>query len=298
MNRVRLLVSEAFRSIFASASTTVAATVTVLIGMFVLGLAIALGTWVISYSNHVQDEIHTKIYFCPPVQSAHCPRQATPAEIAAVARRLKAMPELVKSYTFVSRQQAWAIMQKRTPELTQGSAYNPLPASFDVTPVRAVDAAAIVKAFTPLPAGVQEAKYGDKTARRVIRFGKIVSIVFLVAVIILLAASTLLIANTIRLSIFARRREIEVMKLVGATNWFVRGPFMIEGLICGFVGSVAAIMLLLIAWKVALPAIHIDWGGNDARSLGFELNALILLGAGLLLGAAGSGLTLRRFLRV
>ena len=62
----------------------------------------------------------------------------------------------------------------------------------------------------------------------------------------LLVASTLLIANTIRLSIFSRRREIEVMKLVGATNWFVRGPFMVEGLICGLIGSVAAILMLVI----------------------------------------------------
>ena len=65
-------------------------------------------------------------------------------------------------------------------------------------------------------------------------------------VVVLLIASVILIANTIRLSIFSRRREIEVMKLVGATNWFVRGPFMLEGLLCGLVGSVAAVVLLFL----------------------------------------------------
>ena len=80
--------------------------------------------------------------------------------------------------------------------------------------------------------------------------------IFLLAAVILLLASTILIANTIRLSIFSRRREIEVMKLVGATNWFVRGPFMLEGLICGLVGAVAAVILLFLAKELALPVIE------------------------------------------
>src|SRR3712207_2626373 len=122
---------------------------------------------------------------------------------------------------------------------------------------------------------------------------------FLVAVIVLIIASTVLIANTIRLSIFARRREIEVMKLVGATNWFVRGPFMLEGLICGLAGSLAAVILLLLGKELALPAILGQVGdGGDVQALAFWLNALVLLLAGLMLGAAGSGITLRRFLKV
>jgi cell division transport system permease protein len=89
------------------------------------------------------------------------------------------------------------------------------------------------------------------------------------------------------------------MKLVGATNWFIRGPFMLEGLLCGFGGAVLAVILLVIGKEVALPSIlpHIG-GGSDVHALPFALNALSLLGAGLLLGAAGSGLTLRRFLQV
>jgi cell division transport system permease protein len=118
-------------------------------------------------------------------------------------------------------------------------------------------------------------------------------------VLVLLIASVLLIANTIRLSIFSRRREIEVMKLVGATNWFVRGPFMVEGLLCGLVGALAAVVLLLVGKEVALPSIlgHID-SSDDVRALGFSLIALILLSVGLLVGALGSGLTLRRYLKV
>ena len=89
------------------------------------------------------------------------------------------------------------------------------------------------------------------------------------------------------------------MKLVGATNWFVRGPFMLEGLLCGLAGSLAAVILLVLGKEIALPAIlgHIN-SGSDVRALSFPMTALILIATGLLLGAAGSGLTIRRFLRV
>jgi cell division transport system permease protein len=122
-------------------------------------------------------------------------------------------------------------------------------------------------------------------------------IVVLIAFIVLLVSSTLLIANTIRLSIFARRREIEVMKLVGATNWFVRGPFMIEGLLCGLGGAVAAVILLVLGRTLFMPLIHLT-SASDVHAWPFGLHVLVVLGAGLALGAAGSGLTIRRFLQV
>ena len=80
-----------------------------------------------------------------------------------------------------------------------------------------------------------------------------IEVVFTLATLVLVIASVLLISNTIRLSIFSRRREIEVMKLVGATNWFVRGPFMLEGLICGVAGALLAIFFLVLGKAVALP---------------------------------------------
>ena len=117
--------------------------------------------------------------------------------------------------------------------------------------------------------------------------------------VLLVIASVLLISNTIRLSLFSRRREVEVMKLVGATNWFVRGPFMLEGLICGVAGALLAIFFLVVGKAVALPAImpHLS-GDAEVHALAFPLVALVLLGSGLALGAVGSGLTIRRFLRV
>jgi cell division transport system permease protein len=263
---------------------------TVLIGMFLLGLFIALGTWVVSWSHHVKKEVIVKAYFTP---------DATTAQINAVARKLDADPH-VKKYTFVSKEEALERMRKRYPQLFRTQLpSNPLPASEEIEPTKAEYADGVYQSFIPHPPGIDNVNYGKKTAKRILQVAKVIESIFLLAVLILLAASTLLIANTIRLSIFSRRREIEVMKLVGATNWFVRGPFMLEGLICGLAGSIAAVILLLLGKELALPAIlgHVD-AGSDVSAVPFSLNALALLLVGLGLGAAGSGLTLRRFLRI
>jgi cell division transport system permease protein len=269
---------------------------TVLIGMFLLGLLIALGTWVVSWSHHVKKEVIVKVYFCTDTTCGH---EVTAAQVNAVAAKLHA-DQRVKSYTFVSRAEALQRMKKRYPDLFKaGLTSNPLPASEEVEPKKAEYADAIYRSFFPHPPGVESIGYGKKAAKRILRVAHVIELVFVIAVLILLVAATLLIANTIRLSIFSRRREIEVMKLVGATNWFVRGPFMLEGLITGFIGSLAAIVLLILGKELVLPTIlgHID-AGNDVSAIPFSLNALALLGMGLALGAAGSGITLRRFLKI
>jgi cell division transport system permease protein len=292
-----MLVSEAWRSLGANLSTTVAAAMTVLIGMFLLGLFIALGTWVVSWSNHVKRELVVKVFFCTETT---CHRDVRPAEINAVAAQLQANPK-VKSIRFVSKDEAFRIMQKRTPELTQGLTSNPLPASEEVTPLRAEDIDEIAASVRPLGAanGVEKVTFGKQKAHRILQVAKVIESFFLIAVLILLGASTLLIANTIRLSIFSRRREIEVMKLVGATNWFVRGPFMLEGLFCGVAGAFIAVLLLVVGKEVVMPSVlgHLD-AGQDVHALAFPVTSVIIIATGLLLGAVGSGLTIRRFLQV
>jgi cell division transport system permease protein len=192
-------------------------------------------------------------------------------------------------------------MQKERPDLfgPAGLPYNPLGPAYTIEPKKADYTESIAATMKPYPPGVHNVTWGKETANKILSVAKVIESIFLIAVIVLLSASTILIANTIRLSIFARRREIEVMKLVGATNWFVRGPFMLEGVICGVGGALLAVFLLFLGKEAALPSIlpRLD-SGPDVQALGFWAITLILLGFGLVLGAAGSGLTLRRFLRV
>ena len=290
MSRFKLVVSEAFRSIGSNLSTSFAATMTVLIGMFLLGLLIALGSWVVSWSDHVKEQLQVKVFFVEDV---------TPKQVNAVGAFLRT-DDRIKDYQFVSRTEALERMKKRYPELTANLPTNPLPDSYEITPKRAEEVKQLSTTIRAQKfAGVERVKDGQQTSKRILQVARVIEVVFLVAVVVLLAASVLLIANTIRLSIFSRRREIEVMKLVGATNWFVRGPFMVEGLVCGLLGALAAVVLLLIGKEVALPSIlgHID-SSDDVKALGFTLTALILLAVGLVVGALGSGLTLRRYLKV
>ena len=300
--KLRMVGGEALRSIRASMSTTVAATMTVLIGMFLLGLSIALGSWVLSWSKHVKSEIHVKAYFCTELPAKGCDGRATARQINRVRVKLEGMRTegLVKRFTYISPEDAYKIMKRQNPDLVENLASNPFPAEYEIDPTKGENAKVIKqRLITPKPPGLESVKDGGETAKRILKVGKVIESVFLVGVILLLIASTLLIANTIRLSIFARRREIEVMKLVGASNWFVRGPFMLEGLLCGLAGSILAVVLLVLGKELALPAIlgHIE-EGSSAKAVAFELNALIILAMGLMLGAAGSGLTLRRFLKV
>src|SRR3712207_821109 len=117
--------------------------------------------------------------------------------------------------------------------------------------------------------------------------------------VLLVLASVLLVANTIRLSLYARRREVEVMKLVGATDWFIRWPFVLEGMIVGAMGGLLAILLMLVA-KIALidPAAEEFPLLNAPDTMNFAGLVAVLIAAAIAVSAAGSGLSLRRFLRV
>ena len=298
MERFKLIVAESLRSLGANVSTTLAATVTVLIGMFLLGLFIAFGSWVVSWSDHVKKELVVHVYYCT---ADTCATAATPAQENRTANLASASP-LVKNVIPVPKAEALRQMRQKHPEEVAQLPTNPFPDALTVVPKKGDDVEKVAALFSAQPGnGIEKVDYGKKTTHKVLRLAHVIEAFFIIAVVLLLAASTLLIANTIRLSIFARRREIEVMKLVGATNWFVRGPFMLEGVLCGVAGAIGAVVLLVLGKEVALPSL-LHTGplnaGSDVRALAFTLNALILVGTGLLLGAAGSGLTIRRFLQV
>ena len=270
---------------------------TVLIGMFLLGLFIALGSWTVSWSNHVKRQLVVKVYFVP---------QVTAVEKNDVARMLQQNQYVNHSAAnggikYVSKEQGLEIMKKRYPELVKNLTSNPLGDSLEVTPNRAENVDKLYDSIVlpRKPPGVDRVLDGKQVSHRILQVAHVIEGVFTIATVILLIASVLLIANTIRLSIFSRRREIEVMKLVGATNWFVRGPFMLEGLFCGLAGSILAVVFLVLGKVIALPAISPHLSGDaDVKALAFPLTALILIAMGLGLGAIGSGLTIRRFLRI
>ena len=314
---VRHFFVEAIRSIRSNASISFAATVASLLAFFLLGSFIQTYKVV---NKEVSDQ--KALLFV----SAYIRDDATVAQLSALEAKIKAT-EHVKSVELVEKAEALARYKERFgSDPSQDLGVNPLPRSFEITPDDGDNAQSIATALggTPnsltnepallrdpiAPTGVE---YGGADAEVFLKVANFIKLGGLGLVIVLVIASILLIANTIRLSIFARRREVEVMKLVGATNWFIRWPFMIEGVICGVGGAILAVVLM-IGMKLAVVDRLVDLtttstgplgaaSSNDTLREAFSTGglakiALYLLISGAVVGAAGSGFTLRRFLRV
>ena len=300
--RLGFFFREAIRSIRSNVAISVAAIVTVMIAVFILGTFIPSYLYVQSAVNQEKSRLDISVYVAD---------SATDAQVTNLQGSITNLQHqgLVKSYTFVSKAQA---LQRLKSELSDQSILNllpnnPLPASFDIIPNDPAKDSQVAAALRGNPAidttmQGQGINYAATTTNRLLSVAKFIQYTGFVLILILLIAAVLLIGNTIRLSIFARRREVEVMRLVGATNWFIRWPFVIEGIICGVIGAIASVFALYLA-KVFIVE---PWINNNTDSLtksnvstiGFGSLAVILVLAGGLVGAFGSGVTLRRFLKV
>jgi len=194
--RGKLLISEAWRSLGANLSTTVAATMTVLIGMFLLGLFIALGTWTVSWSNHVKSELLVKVSFADSATSTQKGQYAS----------LIAQSPYVKEngVHYVSKEQGLREMEKRFPEIAKNLTSNPLPDQLRITPNKAENLDKLFASLTGAnkPAFVDKVTDGKKISHRILQVAHVIEVVFTLATLVLVIASILLISNTIRLSIF------------------------------------------------------------------------------------------------
>lgn len=299
--RLGMFFREALRSIRANAAISVAATVTALIAVFILGAFIPSFMYVRSAVDAQTAKVDVDVYIADT---------ATVSQVNSLREKLDGLRTdgTVAAVTYVSKEDALRIMKERLrdPSVLDELPSNPLPAKFNVKPTEAENADVIVAAVKDDPAldPTEGIVYPETTADRLLTAAKFVQWAGFILIGILLLAAVLLIGNTIRLSIFARRREVEVMRLVGATNWFIRWPFMIEGVICGLVGAVVAVAML---WGIKVGVVDAWAAGADsaltktgsaAGTIAFPLLMIVLVGAGALLGAVGSGITLRRFLKV
>ncbi len=295
----RFFLAEAIRSIRANVAVSIAATVTVLIAVFILGAFIPSFLYVQSTVDSQKERVDIRAYISD---------SAKVAQVNALQDELKRLQAqgLVQEFTYINKDQALEELRERLkdPSVTDFLSSNPIPANFRIKPGSAEQADEVIAAIDDLPPIDPElgVSYGKETTDKLLTVARFIQWAGLALITILLVASILLIGNTIRLSIFARRREVEVMKLVGATNWFIRWPFVIEGIICGLVGAVLSVALL---WAVKVGVVDQWIDGTDsalqrdeATTIGFPLLGLVLIAAGAIVGAIGSGITLRRFLKV
>jgi cell division transport system permease protein len=297
--RIGFFVKEAFRSLSRNAAPSLAAMMTILLTAIVLGVFIPIVQATTGTANEIRGKVVVDVFATD---------EATEAQLHELRKALASTPN-VKSIDFISKEQAFAEQRKKHPEAYKVLGINPLPNLFRVTPDDPDRVNAIIDRLAP--ADPKTGKRNpqlvaiDEVRNRRDETDKILSATGLVKLLtagmaaLLVFASVALIANTIRLSIFARRREVEVMRLVGATNWFIRWPFVIEGMIVGLMGGVLAVLLLTIAKVSFVDPLSERFSLLAAPdTIHFPLLAAILLFACIAVSALGSGFTLRRFLKV
>ncbi len=286
---------EALRSVRRNPVPSFAALASVLVTVLVLGVFIPIVQATTGAANEVRGRVLVDVYLDP---------KAATTDVERVRRTLNEDTPYVGNVQYVSKEEAYADQKKRNPEAYELLGSNPLPDTFRVTPDEPQNVDALREALQG-PGGravdpaIQEIRDGGDEKDKILMVTRVVKITTAVLTVLLVLAAILLVGNTIRLSLFSRRREVEVMRLVGATNWFIRWPFVIEGVILGALGGVLAILLLLVG-KVALvdPLTQTYALFAAPETIDFRLLGATLLVAAVAVAAAGSALSLRRFLRV
>jgi cell division transport system permease protein len=288
--RPAFFLKEALRALQRNAAPSLAATVTVLVTALVLGIFIPIVQATTGTANEVRGRVLVDVYVA---------NKATASEVAALEDELAATPN-VERVEFISKEEALEQEKERNPEAFELLGRNPLPDLFRLHPDDPDQVGAIADRLNSQNlAAVDEVRDREDDTDKILEATGFVKALTAMLAALLVLASIALVANTIRLSIFARRREVEVMKLVGATNWFIRWPFVIEGMIVGAMGGILAVLLLTIAKETFVDPLSDQFALIAAPdTIDFPLLIALLLVSCMAVSALGSGLTLRRFLRI
>jgi cell division transport system permease protein len=292
--RLRYALRETGSNLRRNLLLTSASMLTVAVSLSLAGAAFLLRYGVDNATARWQEGIEFEVFL---------DTDATPQQSERIANELNGN-EQVERIEFVSQDEQYDLFKvlfADRPEYVEHVSAEDLPPSYRVEP-KDVDADVIRRLGDRFEgqAGVREVAFAEETVRDLLRVSSVTqSVIFGVAAVLSLAAA-LLIFNTIRMAIFARRREIEVMKLVGATNWFIRIPFMLEGLVQGLVGAGVAFGTIYFLRGAAEEGVRridlfkgfVVLGSQVATTGGFTL----LLGA--IIGALGAGVAVTRFLDV
>ncbi|HEU4867102.1 MAG TPA: permease-like cell division protein FtsX [Actinomycetota bacterium] len=290
--RVNYFVDETVSNLRRNVLLTLAAVSTVSISLLLLGVVMVGGEVLTKMVSSWEGKVELNVFLRD---------EATPEEIAAIKTQTSGMPEVDEVF-FESKEQAfeeYKRMFKDSPAITENVDPNALPASYRIKLKDPNSAEAVASRLQGQP-GVDEVQFGGEAMKRLLKFTGVVRTILVIAIVLTLGAAILLIANTIRLGIYARRKEIGIMKLVGATNWFIRVPFIFEGTVQAALGALVA-SALIYAGKVfgldrmqdAILFLPLTVGSGSIIRMFFTLLLI-----GIVIGVFGSTLALRRFLEV
>lgn len=284
---------ETFYSLFRNKFMAVASVLTVTLSMFILGVFLCAVLNINHMATYLENQVEMTVYLKDGLNTD---------QVMAVGKKLKALPDL-KEIKFTNKDQAMAEFKQRLGDqqgILDAINGNPLPSSYSTsfsTPASLKNAVNIVTKYQE----VDSVQYGQDIIEQLYKVAQVIRIGGIILIVFLAGAELFIISNTIRLTVFARRREIQIMKYVGATNGFIRWPFIFEGMIIGFLGSGIAAFILWEGYKVVLMEMA------QAGLVFIPMIALwpfigyitvMLLAAGIIIGILGSTISLHKYMKV
>lgn len=294
MRRLLYLLREAVANVLTNRTTTLVAVATTAFTFACVGVFLLLYVNLRTMASSLEQDIQVMVYLQDDL---------TEQARSDIEQQLK-VDRAIGSLTFVSKERALADFQAQFPSesrLLQGLGQNPLPASFVVTLVaesRSSDAMRRWANRTQLIPGVSQVQYSQEWVEALAGIVRYIELAAIIVGVILSAASVTIIANTIRLALYSRREEIEILGLIGASTTFIRVPYLLEGAALGLCGSALSLVILKAGFELFRHQIHsaTRFLGVDALLTFFSFDmCLVLMLVGLFLGCAGSFLSLLRF---
>jgi cell division transport system permease protein len=292
MNNMGFFLREAFKNLRLNALMSATAITTTAICILILGAGMLISAHVQGALFRVSQDVEINAFF---------PEDVSNEEIERAQSTVEGYPE-VKEVTYISKDDALERYKEifaESPDLYEGLSADALPASLEVQLNDSGNSDAVASKLEA-EGTFEDLRYPQQTIERVNEFLGYITWAMRGATVLFLVASVLLIFNTIRLSIFARRKEIEVMKLVGASDGFVRTPFVLEGLVQGLIG--AAIAALVVLWAnsafVSWAQEQVPYFAVSSGAVNLPFVLLVLLAVGISVGVIGSYLSVRRFMKI
>jgi cell division transport system permease protein len=295
--KIDYVARETATNLFRNVTLTLASVLTVVVSLTLFGSALLLRQGVENANDRFKGGIEFIVYLQPAISED---------QKASIQRDLDENPD-VRDYTFVNQDETFEEFKRlfqNSPQLVETVTPEILPPSFRVAP--RIQDHEVVKALGDIFAskpGVYEVVFAFEVVQRIQETFNKIGVRFLAAAVLLLVAALMLILNTIRVAMFARRREIEVMKLVGATNWFIRVPFIVEGIIQTLLGAAVAVGFMTFLVRPFIDELSRDrvlpiFQGFVITDANLVFTNLFVVGVAVLIGAIGSAVAVSRFLDV
>lgn len=295
-NVISYLIKEGFSNIFKNKKSTMSSLMIMCATMLIFGLFFVIGENISAFVNNVAEAQEIRVFV---------KNDATDAEVEQVGKDILSI-DGVKDAVYVSKEEGLESMREWLgDELTESykGENNILSAAYDVT-LTSLELNSDVQESLGQIDNVKKVEASNKVIDQVLRLAKGIRIVTMGILILLIVISTAIISNTIKLTVHARRKEISIMKYVGATNGFIRWPFIIEGIVIGILAGILSVALIGIAYTYIADQVSattfmtmLQWKLIEFKEM-FSLILIVYLGLGIGIGIVGSSISMRKYLEV